>query len=53
VGSACGAHPRRGERSCLANKELDHDDSEVTATMKVRRNSVYKTYANEIEALFG
>jgi long-chain acyl-CoA synthetase len=37
----------------LLTKELDHDDGEVTATMKVRRASVYKTYATEIEALYG
>ncbi len=37
----------------LLTKELDHDDGEVTATMKVRRASVYKTYAPEIEALYG
>jgi long-chain acyl-CoA synthetase len=37
----------------LLTKELDHDDGEVTATMKVRRSSIYKTYADEIEALFG
>lgn len=36
----------------LLTKELDHDDGEVTATMKVRRASVYKTYVNEIEALY-
>lgn len=37
----------------LLTKELDHDDGEVTATMKVRRASIYKTYASEIEALYG
>jgi len=36
----------------LLTKELDHDDGEVTATMKVRRASVYKTYAAEIDALY-
>ena len=36
----------------MLTKELDHDDGEVTATMKVRRSSIYKTYANEIEALY-
>ena len=36
----------------LLSKELDHDDGEVTATMKVRRASIYKTYAQEIEALY-
>ena len=37
----------------LLTKELDHDDGEVTATMKVRRASIYKAYAPEIEALYG
>ena len=36
----------------LLTKELDHDDGEVTATMKVRRGSIYKTYAAEIEAMY-
>ena len=36
----------------LLTKELDHDDGEVTATMKVRRSSIYNTYAAEIEALY-
>ncbi|RJF91921.1 AMP-dependent synthetase/ligase [Noviherbaspirillum saxi] len=36
----------------LLVKELDHDDGEVTATMKVRRASIYKTYAMEIEAMY-
>nr|WP_316640472.1 AMP-binding protein [uncultured Roseateles sp.] len=40
------------KRFHLLTKELDHDDGEVTATMKVRRSSIYKTYAQEIEALF-
>jgi long-chain acyl-CoA synthetase len=36
----------------LLTKELDHDDGEVTATMKVRRSSIYKGYAEQIEALY-
>ncbi len=36
----------------LLTRELDHDDGEVTATMKVRRSSITRTYANEIEALY-
>lgn len=36
----------------LLTKELDHDDGEVTATMKVRRSSIYQAYAEEIEALY-
>lgn len=36
----------------LLTKELDHDDGEVTATMKVRRASIYKAYQQDIEALY-
>ena len=36
----------------LLPKELDHDDGEVTATMKVRRNKIHEIYAAEIEALY-
>ncbi|HJP45233.1 MAG: hypothetical protein V1245_00445 [Arenicellales bacterium] len=36
----------------LLTKELDHDDGEVTATMKVRRQKISKSYAQEIERLY-
>ncbi|MEM6312308.1 MAG: long-chain fatty acid--CoA ligase [Pseudomonadota bacterium] len=36
----------------LLPKELDHDDGEVTATMKVRRSKVHEIYAEEIESLY-
>ena len=36
----------------LLTKELDHDDGEVTATMKVRRKSVGERYADVIEELY-
>lgn len=36
----------------LLTKELDHDDGEVTATMKVRRKAIYAAYAREIESLY-
>ena len=36
----------------LLNKELDHDDGEVTATMKVRRSKIADAYSGEIEALY-
>lgn len=37
----------------LLDKELDHDDDEVTATMKVRRNTIYKKYAGFIAEIYG
>jgi long-chain acyl-CoA synthetase len=37
----------------LLTKELDHDDGEVTATMKVKRKSIAEKYAEAIEALYG
>jgi len=33
-------------------KELDHDDGEVTATLKLRRKEVNKRYADLIESLY-
>jgi long-chain acyl-CoA synthetase len=36
----------------LLTKELDHDDDEVTATMKVRRANVHRKYHGEIESLY-
>ena len=36
----------------LLTKELDHDDDEVTATMKVRRANIQKKYGAEIERLY-
>jgi long-chain acyl-CoA synthetase len=41
------------KRFHLLTKELDHDDDEVTATMKVRRANITRKYAAEIEALYG
>lgn len=40
------------KRFYLLTKELDHDDGEVTATMKVRRASIHQAYATEIDALY-
>jgi long-chain acyl-CoA synthetase len=37
----------------LLTKELDHDDGEVTATMKVKRKSIAEKYAAAIESLYG
>ncbi len=36
----------------LLVKELDHDDGEVTATMKVRRSVISQKYADVIEGLY-
>ncbi|MFY7959497.1 MAG: long-chain fatty acid--CoA ligase, partial [Elsteraceae bacterium] len=36
----------------LLTKELDHDDDEVTATMKLRRANVQTKYAAEIAGLY-
>lgn len=46
------AQVSRIRRFHLLTKELDHDDGEVTATMKVRRSSIYRSYADQIEALY-
>jgi len=40
------------KRFHLLSKELDHDDDEVTATMKVRRSKIYEKYAEVIESLY-
>jgi long-chain acyl-CoA synthetase len=37
----------------LLPKELDHDDGEVTATMKVKRKSITDKYAGLIDAMYG
>jgi long-chain acyl-CoA synthetase len=36
----------------LLVKELDHDDGEVTATMKIKRSSIAQRYAEQIEAMY-
>jgi long-chain acyl-CoA synthetase len=36
----------------LLAKELDHDDGEVTATMKVKRSSIASKYKDVIESLY-
>ncbi|MBH1963108.1 MAG: AMP-binding protein [Comamonadaceae bacterium] len=37
----------------VLRKQLDHDDGEVTATMKVRRSAVERKFRNEIESIYG
>jgi long-chain acyl-CoA synthetase len=46
------AQVSRIRRFHLLTKELDHDDDEVTATMKIRRSNIQRKYAAEIEALY-
>ena len=36
----------------LLTKELDHDDDEMTATMKVRRSNIYDKFAEEIDGIY-
>jgi long-chain acyl-CoA synthetase len=36
----------------LLDKELDHDDNEVTATMKVRRKTIYEKFAPLIREIY-
>lgn len=36
----------------LLTKELDHDDGEVTATLKIKRKSISEKYGDAIEALY-
>lgn len=37
----------------ILRKQLDHDDGEVTATMKVRRAAVERKFRAEIESIYG
>ncbi len=37
----------------LLTKELDHDDGEVTATLKIKRKSIAQKYATAIDAMYG
>ncbi|WP_332688805.1 AMP-dependent synthetase/ligase [Bosea sp. (in: a-proteobacteria)] len=37
----------------ILRKELDHDDGELTATMKVRRKAIEKKFEAEIEQIYG
>ncbi|MGB3502698.1 MAG: AMP-binding protein [Mesorhizobium sp.] len=37
----------------ILQKELDHDDGELTATMKVRRRIIEKKFADEIGEIYG
>ena len=36
----------------ILNKELDHDDDEMTATQKIRRNNILKKYKAQISSIY-
>jgi len=36
----------------LLEKELDHDDNELTATLKLRRSTIYKKFGDIIEEMY-
>ncbi len=36
----------------LLDKELDHDDNELTATMKIRRKTIHKKFGEVIEEMY-
>ncbi|HMN80110.1 MAG TPA: AMP-binding protein [Burkholderiaceae bacterium] len=40
-------------RFVLLEKELDHDDGELTATQKVRRGLINKKFGRELEMIYG
>ena len=40
-------------RFVILEKELDHDDGELTATMKVRRGLIHQKFARELEQIYG
>jgi long-chain acyl-CoA synthetase len=40
-------------RFVLLEKELDHDDGELTATQKVRRGLINKKFARELDLIYG
>jgi long-chain acyl-CoA synthetase len=40
-------------RFVILEKELDHDDGELTATQKVRRGLINKKFARELEQIYG
>jgi long-chain acyl-CoA synthetase len=37
----------------LLEKELDHDDDELTATLKLRRKTIYKKFGHIIDEMYG
>jgi long-chain acyl-CoA synthetase len=46
------ARPETVKRFALLEKELDHEDGELTATLKVKRRALERRFEREIEALY-
>ncbi|MEV4311384.1 AMP-binding protein [Actinocrispum sp. NPDC049592] len=40
------------KRFCLLDKELDHEDGELTATQKVKRTAIARRFATQIEEMY-
>jgi long-chain acyl-CoA synthetase len=51
--NACFARVENIRRFVLLEKELDHDDGELTATQKVRRGLIDKKFARELALIYG
>jgi long-chain acyl-CoA synthetase len=47
------ARPEQVKRFSLIEKELDHEDGELTATLKVKRRALEERFAREIAELYG
>ncbi|MBJ27015.1 MAG: hypothetical protein CL567_05080 [Alphaproteobacteria bacterium] len=46
------ANVARVKKFIILSKELDHDDDEMTATQKVRRQNILKKYDNIINSIY-
>jgi long-chain acyl-CoA synthetase len=46
------ARPEQVKRFTLLEKELDHEDGELTATLKVKRRALEERFSREIEELY-
>jgi long-chain acyl-CoA synthetase len=46
------ARPETIKRFALIEKELDHEDGELTATLKVKRRALEERFQREIEELY-
>ena len=46
------ARPEQVKRFTLIEKELDHEDGELTATLKVKRRALEERFSRQIEELY-